>query len=62
MRKLQLNYYRLKIVNFHPNLKKNHFFNQHSKSLYDVIEKEIENLEFVQGENFEFIDSLKKTV
>ena len=33
---------------------------QHSKPLYDVMQKEIENLEFVQGVNFEFNDSLKK--
>ena len=35
------------------------FFYQHSQPLYDVMQKEIENLEFVQGVNFEFIDSLK---
>ena len=36
-----------------------HFFNQHSQTLYDVMQKEIENLEFGQGVNFELIDSLK---
>ena len=35
------------------------FFYQHSQPLYDVKQKEIKNLEFVQGVNFEFIDSLK---
>ena len=35
------------------------FFYQHTQSFYDVMQKEIENLEFVQGVNFEFIDSLK---
>ena len=35
------------------------FFYQHSQPLYDVMQKEIENLKFVQGVNFEFIDSLK---
>ena len=35
------------------------FFYQHSQTFYDVMQKEIENLEFVQGVNFEFIDSLK---
>ena len=32
---------------------------QHSQTLYDVMRKEIENIEFAQGVNFEFIDSLK---
>ena len=32
---------------------------QHSQTIYDVLQKEIENLESVQGVNFEFIDSLK---
>ena len=36
-----------------------YFFYQHSQPLYEVLQKEIENLEFVQGVNFEFIDSLK---
>ena len=35
------------------------FFKQHSQHLYDVMRKEIENLEFVQGVNFEFINSLR---
>ena len=35
------------------------FFYQHSQPLYNVMQKEIKNLEFVQGVNFEFIDSLK---
>ena len=35
------------------------FFYQHSQPLYNVLQKEIENLEFVRGVNFEFIDSLK---
>ena len=34
-------------------------FYQDCQPLYDVMQKEIENLEFVQGVNFEFIDSLK---
>ena len=34
-------------------------FYQHSQPLYDVMQKEIENLEFLRGVNFEFIDSLK---
>ncbi len=36
-----------------------YFFYQHSQPLYDVLQMEIKNLEFVQGVNFEFIDSLK---
>ena len=35
------------------------YFYQHSQPLYDVMQKVIENLEFVRGVNFEFIDSLK---
>ena len=34
-------------------------FYQHSQPPYEIIQKEIENLEFVRGINFEFIDSLK---
>ena len=38
------------------------FFSYHcSQPLYDVMEKKIENLEFVQGVNFEIIDSLKNS-
>ena len=37
----------------------NFHFIQHSQPLYDVMQKEIENFEFVRGVNFEFIDSLK---
>ena len=35
------------------------FFYQHFQIFYVVMQKEIENLEFVRGVNFEFIDSLK---
>ena len=44
---------------FQPKFDTIYFFYQHSEPLYDVMQKEIENLEFVQGVNFEFIDSLK---
>ena len=57
--KLQLTYDWLKNRTFQPKLDKIYFFYQHSKPLYDVMQKEIENLEFAQGVNFEFIDSLK---
>ena len=49
----------LKIRTFQFKFDKIYFFNQHSQPLYDVMQKEIENLEFVHGVNFEFIDSLK---
>ena len=38
---------------------RNLLFYQHSQSLYDVMQKEIEIFEFVRGVKFEFIDSLK---
>ena len=44
---------------FTQNSTKFTFFYQHSLTLYDVMQKEIENFEFVQGVKFEFIDSLK---
>ena len=49
----------LKIGTFHPKFDKLYFSYQHSQTLYDVMQKEVANLEFVQGVNFEFIDSLK---
>ena len=57
--KLQLNYNWLKIGKFQPKFDKIYFFYQRSQPLYDVMQKEIENLEFEQGVNFELIDSLK---
>ena len=57
--KLQLIYNWLKIGTFQPKFAKIYFFYQHFQPLYDVMQKEIENLEFVRGVNFEFIDSLK---
>ena len=58
-RKSQLIYNWLKNGTFQPKFDKIYFFYQHSQPLYDVMQKEIENLEFMQGVNFEFIDSLK---
>ena len=58
-RKLQLIYNLLKIGTFQPKFDKIFFFNQHSQLLYDVMQKEIENLDFVRGENFEIFDLLK---
>ena len=57
--KPQLNYNWLKIGTIQLNLAKFTFVYQHSQPLYDVMQKEIENLEFVRGVNFEFLDSLK---
>ena len=57
--KPQLVYNWLKIVTFQPKFKKIYFFYQHSQAFYDDMQKEVENLEFVQEVNFEFIDSLK---
>ena len=57
--KLQLLYNWLKIGTFQPKFDKIYFFYQHSQPLYDVMQNEMENLEFVQGVNFDFIDSLK---
>ena len=61
-RKMQLIYNWLKIGTFPPMFVKIYFSYQHSQPLYDVMRKEIENLVFVRGVNFEFIDSLKNNV
>ena len=57
--KSQLIYNWLKIGTFQPKFDKIYFFYHHSPPPYDVMQKEIENLEFVRGVSFEFIDSLK---
>ena len=57
--KSELIYNWLEIGTFQPRFDKIYFFHQHSQPVYDVMQKEIENLELVQGVNFEFIDSLK---
>ena len=57
--KSQLIYNWLKVGTFQQKFDKIYFFYQHSQPLYDVMQEEIENLEFVQGVNFEFIDSPK---
>ena len=49
----------LKIGAFQPKFDKLYIFHQHSQPLYDVMQKEIETFEFLQGVNFEFTDSLK---
>ena len=55
----QFIYNLLKIGTFQPNFDKVYWFYQYSQPFYEVMQKEIENLEFVQGVNFEFIDSLR---
>ena len=57
--KSQLIYQWLKNDTFQPKFDKILFFYQHFQPLYDVMLKEIENIEFVQGVNFYFIDSLE---
>ena len=57
--KLHRSYNWLQIGTFQPKFDKIHFFYQLSQPLYDVMQKEIEKFEFVQGVNFEFIDMLK---
>ena len=57
--KSQLIYNWLKVGTFQPNFDKMYFFYQHFQALYKVMQKENESLEFVQGKNFDFIDSLK---
>ena len=60
--KSQLIYNWLKNGTFQPIFDKIYNFYQDSQPLYDVMQKEIENLEFVQGVNFEFDASLKNNV
>ena len=55
-RKSQPLYNWLKDGTFQPKFDKSYFFYQHSQTPYDVMHKEVEDLEFVQGVNFEFID------
>ena len=57
--KLHFIYSWLKVGAFQPKFDKICFFCQRSQPLYDVMQKEIEDFEFVRGLNFEFIDSLK---
>ena len=57
--KSQLIYNWLKNGTFQPKFEKIYISNQHSQTLYNVLQKEIKNLEFFQGVNFEFIDSFK---
>ena len=56
--KPQLIYQWLKNDTFQPKFDGNLIFYQHFQPLYDVMLREIENIEFVQGVKFDFIDSL----
>ena len=49
----------LKVGTFQPKFDKINFFYQHRQPRYDVMQKEVDNLEFVQGVHFEFTNSLK---
>ena len=49
----------LKVGTFQPKFDKICFFYHHPQPLYDVMQKEIDNLEFVQGVLCEFINSLR---
>ena len=57
--KSQLIYNWLKNGTFQPKFDKIYFFYQYCQPVYDNMQREVENLEFVQGVNFEFADSLK---
>ena len=48
-------------ISFQPKFDKIYFFYQNSQPLYDVMQKQIKNLEFVHGVNSEFIDSVKNS-
>ena len=43
------------IGTFQPKFDKSYFFYQHSRPLYDVMQKEIKNLECVQRVNFDIL-------
>ena len=58
-RKSQFIYIWLKKETFQPKFDKIYFLYQRSQPLYDALQKEIEKFEFVQGVNFENLDSLK---
>ena len=57
--KSQLFYNWLKLGNFQTKFHKSYFFYQIFHPLYDVMQKEIENLKFVQCVKFELMDSLE---
>ena len=60
MRKSQPVYNWLKIGTQQAKFHKVYLFYQHSQPLHDVMQNKIDNLEFVQGVNFDFLDLLKR--
>ena len=57
--KLQLIYNWLKIRTFQSTFDKIYVLYQQSQTLYDVMQKEIEKLEYLRGVNFDIFDSLE---
>ena len=60
--KAQLLYNWLRIGTNQQKFDEIHSLYQHTQPLYDVLQKEIENILFVRGVNFEKIESLKTTL
>ena len=58
-RKSDISYNWLKNGTFPTKFHKTYFFCQHSQPLYDVLQKAIDDLEFVQGVKFENLDLFK---
>ena len=52
-RTLQPIYNWLKILTFQTKFGKKHFSYQNSPPLYDIMQKEVENFQFLQVENFD---------
>ena len=50
----------LKIGTVQPKFDKNYIFYQISQPLYNVMQKQIQSLEFVRGVKLDFIDLIKK--
>ena len=48
----------LRVGTFQPKFDKIYYFYQYYQSLYGLLRKEIENIEFIQGVDFEFIENL----
>ena len=57
--KTQLIYQRLTIGTFQPQFDKIFYFYQHYQPIYDSMKKSVEHIQFVEGVDFEFINSLK---
>ena len=57
--KTQLIYQWLTIGTFQPQFDKIFYFYQHYQPIYDSMKKSVEHIQFVEGVDFEFINSLK---